>query len=57
MIYLLYFFVICIVISLCVYLVSLDRNEQPLRKALMTFAQLVGGMIVLALVVYILTNV
>ena len=51
-----YFFVIAVVISAIVYLVTPGEGIQPLKHAAWVFSQLVGGMIVLALVVYLLTN-
>ncbi len=53
----LYFFIIAIVISMVVFLVTPGSPMQQFKHAAWVFAQLVGGMFVLALVVYILTNV
>jgi hypothetical protein len=57
MINIFYFFIIAFVISTIVYLVTPGEGLQPLKHAAWVFAQLVGGMLVLALVVHILTNV
>ena len=57
MINILYFFIISIVISAVVFLVTPGLPSQQFKHAAWVFAQLVGGMFALALVVYILTNV